>query len=168
MSNDLLVKMRLFKLSSYRRSNTPFFLTYTYSFIWLHWISAEACRIFSCSMWDLVLWPGHWTTREVHSNLIFYCCNCCYYSFKSQINSISDPILLCNSNPTKYWKYTDLHIFGIKVLKTGLNESHENIFSLYCVRFNDPELKVVEQYMISLELKNNLCNGLLRIYHSHC
>ena len=48
-------------------------------FIWLCWFLAVACRIFSCGMWDLILWPGikptspvlgawslsHWTTREV-------------------------------------------------------------------------------------------------------
>ena len=48
-------------------------------FILLHRILVVAHRVFSCSMWDLVLWPGieprppalgalslsHWTTREV-------------------------------------------------------------------------------------------------------
>ena len=29
-----------------------------YLFIWLHWVLAAACRIFSCSMWDLVPQPG--------------------------------------------------------------------------------------------------------------
>ena len=27
-------------------------------FIWLPWVLDVACRIFSCSMWDLVPWPG--------------------------------------------------------------------------------------------------------------
>ena len=49
-------------------------------FIWMCWVLVAACRIFSCSMWDLVLWPGinpgppalgaqslsHWTTRKVY------------------------------------------------------------------------------------------------------
>ena len=47
--------------------------------VWQLWVFAVAYRIFSCSMWDLVSWPGiepetpalgaqglsHWTTREV-------------------------------------------------------------------------------------------------------
>ena len=50
-----------------------------YLFIWLCWVLVPACRIFSCSTWDLVHWPwmeprppalgawslSHWTTREV-------------------------------------------------------------------------------------------------------
>ena len=49
-------------------------------FIWTCWVLVAACRIFSCSMWDLVLCPGinpgppalgaqslsHWTTRKVY------------------------------------------------------------------------------------------------------
>ena len=52
---------------------------YIYLFIWLHQVLVAACGIISCSMWDLVPWPGieprppalgtwslsHWTTREV-------------------------------------------------------------------------------------------------------
>ena len=52
-------------------------------YIWLCWVFVEAYRIFSCSMWDLVLWPGikpkpyalgawsltHWTTRDVPVHL---------------------------------------------------------------------------------------------------
>ena len=59
---------------------------YIYLFIWLHLVLDAACRIFpfgmwtlSCSMWDLVPWPGieprppaletwslsHWTPKEV-------------------------------------------------------------------------------------------------------
>ena len=29
-----------------------------YLFIWLCWVLVAACRIFSCSIWDLVPWPG--------------------------------------------------------------------------------------------------------------
>ena len=50
-----------------------------YLFIWLCCVLVAACRIFNCSIWDLVPWPGielrgpsalgawslsHWTTRE--------------------------------------------------------------------------------------------------------
>ena len=52
---------------------------YVYVFIWLHQVFIAECGIFSCSMWDLVPWPGikprppalgvqifsHWTIREV-------------------------------------------------------------------------------------------------------
>jgi len=55
-------------------------------YIWLCWVFVEAYRIFSCSMWDLVLWPGikpkplalgawsltHWTTREVPVHFFFF------------------------------------------------------------------------------------------------
>ena len=58
-------------------------------FIWLHWVSTVACRIFSCDTWALVPWLGiepwppalgaqslsHWTTREVpqhHFLFIFF------------------------------------------------------------------------------------------------
>ena len=55
-----------------------------YLFIWLCWVLVAACRTFSCSMWDLVPWPGiklgppalgaqslsHWTTREVSTSTI--------------------------------------------------------------------------------------------------
>ena len=48
-------------------------------FIWLCWVLVVACWVFSCSMWNLVPWPGiepgpsameaqslsHWPTREV-------------------------------------------------------------------------------------------------------
>ena len=45
-------------------------------YLWLCLVLVAACRIFSCSMWDLVSWPGrspvlgawslsHWTMREV-------------------------------------------------------------------------------------------------------
>ena len=64
----------------------PFFLMFIYLFIWLHqvfieahWIFIMACGLFSCGIWDLILWPGiepgplalgaqrlsHWTTGEV-------------------------------------------------------------------------------------------------------
>ena len=29
-----------------------------YLFIWLHWVLAVICKIFSCSMWDLAPSPG--------------------------------------------------------------------------------------------------------------
>ena len=62
-------------------------------FIWLHWVLVVACAIFSfvmqilsCSLWDLVPWPGiepqlpamraksirHWTTREVPVCFFFF------------------------------------------------------------------------------------------------
>ena len=61
-----------------------FFLFKTCIFIWLWQVLVVACRIFSCSMWDLFPWPGiepgspalgawnlsHWTTREVPSAVI--------------------------------------------------------------------------------------------------
>ena len=31
---------------------------YFYLFIWLYWVLVVAGRIFSCSMWNLVPWPG--------------------------------------------------------------------------------------------------------------
>ena len=56
-----------------------FFFFNIYLFIWQYWVLVVACRIFSCSMWALLPWPGlrpsppaleaqslsHWTTREV-------------------------------------------------------------------------------------------------------
>ena len=60
--------------------------SFQYMLIWLCWVLVAACRVFSwgmwalsCSMWDLVPWPGiklgtpalgawslsHWTSREV-------------------------------------------------------------------------------------------------------
>ena len=64
-----------------------------YLFIWLHPFLVEVCRIFSCSMWDLVPRSGieprppalgawslsHWTTREVP---LFYFFNL-KYSWRS-------------------------------------------------------------------------------------
>ena len=50
-----------------------FLFKHLFIFIWLHWVLVEACRIFRCSMWDLVAksrspvgaWTrSHWTTRE--------------------------------------------------------------------------------------------------------
>ena len=55
------------------------FNIYVCLFIWLHWVLVAACELFSCSMWDLALWPrmeprpsawqvqgfSHWTTRGV-------------------------------------------------------------------------------------------------------
>ena len=46
-----------------------FFLIYFYLFTCLHLILVAASRIFSCSLWDLVPWPGikwgplHWENR---------------------------------------------------------------------------------------------------------
>ena len=56
-----------------------FYVIDFYLLMWMHWVLVVARGIFSCSMWDLVPWPGivlgspalgawslsHWTTREV-------------------------------------------------------------------------------------------------------
>ena len=75
--------------SSWIRDKFLFFV-FKYLFIWLlrvlveaHGIFVAPHRIFSCSMWDLVPWPGiecgapalgartlsHWTTREVRGQV---------------------------------------------------------------------------------------------------
>ena len=56
-----------------------------YTYIWLCWVLAVACRIFRCGMWDLVPWPGldfgplalgiqslsQWITRDVPSSAFY-------------------------------------------------------------------------------------------------
>ena len=63
-----------------------------------------ACKIFSCSLWDLVLLPGiepwppalgaqslsHWTTREVPPKVLFKICMCAK-SLQSCV-SLCDPM----------------------------------------------------------------------------
>ena len=58
---------------------------FKYLFIWWCWVFVVARMIFSCNMWDIVLWPGikpgppalgvlslsHWTTRKVLGCLFF-------------------------------------------------------------------------------------------------
>ena len=62
-----------------------FLLKKNYLFIWLQQVLVVARRIFSCSLWDLVPWPGiepqapcigssefsHWATRKIPSLPIF-------------------------------------------------------------------------------------------------
>ena len=82
-----IVFFRLFCLEGLLPPGTPYhiallfavFNIYVYLFIWLRWVLVAACELFSCSMWDLALWPrmeprpsawqvqgfSHWTTRGV-------------------------------------------------------------------------------------------------------
>ena len=51
----LLLPLLLKSISRVSRIN---FWKYFYLFVWQHWVFVAACRIFRCSMWDLVPWPG--------------------------------------------------------------------------------------------------------------
>ena len=91
----------------------------------------EACKIFSCSMWDLVPWPGieprppalgarslsHWTTREVPRCIFFgYHWDCYHHVFIDWIFQVSAvclhlPLLFCGCRilyiwePGSHWKW---------------------------------------------------------------
>ena len=73
-------------LTGWQKDNRFFYL-FIYLFIWLCWVLVVACRIFICSIQDLVPQPGvkfrspalgacslsHWATREVPKPTLYQC-----------------------------------------------------------------------------------------------
>ena len=112
-------------------SRCIFFFFLLILFIWLCPFLVEACKIFSCSMWDLVPRPGieprppalgarslsHWTTREVPWCIFFgYHWDCYHHVFIDWIFQVPAvclhlPLLFCGCRilcvwePGSHWKW---------------------------------------------------------------
>ena len=84
-----------------------------YIFIWLLKVLVAACRIFGCSTWDLVPWPGmepgppalgaqtvsHWTAREVPKKI--------YLNFYKNL-VFSENVLFCLGSSPCSWHLSEM------------------------------------------------------------
>ena len=84
--NTVISFYQIYRSSTFQDSwLQKLFFKNIYLCIWLCRVLVAACRIFSCSLWDLVPWPGikprapavgarslsHWTTREAPRSFVF-------------------------------------------------------------------------------------------------